>query len=145
MRDGPALVLVLGQQRAGPVCERGAQAVDVPAGSRLGGGLLERVDVDGECVVGAQVQDVVAQGNPRRAERPARGVHRLVQVVRGCARVSVRPQHLEDGVAMHAVSWREREQLDERLGLAQAPAVADRLTVHRGSESAEQRDAHIRR
>src|SRR5207237_9662665 len=81
----------------------------------------------------------------RGLERRGRQVQRLMEVVRRRGAVAVRPQELAGPLAVEAVVGREREQLDEALGLAQPPRpLADDLLVCSRRETTEQRDPNQR-
>ena len=76
-------------------------------------------------------------------ELAARDVQHLVEVVGRGLRRAVRPEHGDDLLAVKPVARRQREQLHERLGLAQPPGtLRHELIVDRNGEGAEQMNAH---
>jgi hypothetical protein len=80
----------------------------------------------------------------RGIERAAGAIERLVQIVRGCVGIVVRPQQLGEALAMHAAVGRQREDLDQRLGLAKPPsAIGDDVIADGDRETAQQADARL--
>ena len=74
------------------------------------------------------------------AERAAGRVEHLMQAGRGAA--AARPQQLDDLLAVQAPLGRQRQQLHQRLGTAQAPGGARHLLpVDLDGEAAQQPDA----
>jgi hypothetical protein len=134
----PRLVAVLGQQLAAVERERVAQRLRLPGAAGGGGGGLEVGGVDAH--VGRECdRRVDERERVRAAEGASRGMQRLVQVVRRGARVAIGPQRLGGDVAVHAALRRDGDELDERLGLAQAPRpVVDGHAVDLRGEPAEQ-------
>ena len=136
---GPRLVAVFRQQRAAVKAERPLIGGRVAIGSRARRSSLEGINVDLSlknnraidqhhcgCAVGA-----------RGVERAAGGIEGLVQVVRGCVGVAVGPQQLGEALAVHAAVGRQREDLDQRLGLAQPPrAIGDDVVAGGDRETA---------
>jgi hypothetical protein len=133
-RVRPRLVAVLGQQRTAVEPEGALIGGRVAFGTRPRRSRLERVDVD----LGAEDDDTVDQRNRGRAvgargvEGAARDVERLVQVVRGCLGIALGPQQLGEALTVHAAIGRQREDLDQRLGLAQPPRAISDGTVADG-------------
>jgi hypothetical protein len=77
-------------------------------------------------------------------ERAAGGIERLVEVVRGRVGGAVGPQQLGEALAVHATVGRQREDLDQRLGLAQPPrTIGDDLIADGDRETAQQADARL--
>jgi hypothetical protein len=75
------------------------------------------------------------------SERPARGVHGLVEVVRGPVWLVLRPEVVDQLAAVQRASRGERQQLDERARLPQPPGVLrNPLAVDGRRETAEQPD-----
>jgi hypothetical protein len=66
-----------------------------------------------------------------------------VQVVGRRRGVTLGPQHGHQGLAVHAMPASQRQQLDQRLGLAQPPGVGShRVIPHGDLEPTEEPDAH---
>nr|BFE70399.1 hypothetical protein GCM10020092_037000 [Actinoplanes digitatis] len=147
-RCRPVLEPVLGQQVTGVRGDRGAQAGQAAVGAGGRGEPLEVPHVDVDEAARAQHHHVVVQlhqpGVRSVAGEHAPGdVQRLVQIVRGRRDRPVRPQHVQQHVAVHPLVRREREQLDQRPGLAQAPlAGLDGRSVAVHLELTEQPDLH---
>ena len=138
-RVGPRLVAVLGQQLAGVEVERALVVGGLARGARVGGGGLEGVDVD----LGLEGDDAVAEAQGVGADRAAGGVQRLVEVVGRGLGVAVGPQQVGQALAVQPALGREGEELDQRLGLAQAPrALLDDAVLGGDREAAQQ--AHAR-
>ena len=145
----PRLVAVLGQQLA--AVERGRRA-EVRDRARLPGAGhrgVEGVDVDVHPAARAQHEHVVAQGQDGRAvgagrlERPAGDVQGLVEVVRRRVAAAVGPQQLRGPLAVDPAVGRQREQLDQALGLPQAPgALGHGGPADANREGTEQADLH---
>jgi hypothetical protein len=142
----PRLVAVLGQQRTAVKVERPLIGDRIAIGSRARRSSLEGINVD------PSVEDDGAvyqrQGGravgARGVERAARRIERLVQVVRGRVGVAVGPQQLGEVLAVHAAVGRQREDLDQRLGLAQPPrAIGDDVVADGDGETAQQADARL--
>ena len=137
-RVGPRLVAVLGQQLAGVEVERGLVGGGLARGARAGGGGLEGVDVD----LGLEGDDAVAEAQGVGADRAARGVQRLVEVVGRGLGVAVGPQQIGQALAVQAALGGEGQELDQRLGLAQAPrALLDDAVLGGDREAAQQTHA----
>ena len=127
-RIRPRLVTVLGQQSAAVKTERALIRVRGTIGSRARCSSLESVNVD----LSGEDDGAVFQRERGRAvgargiERAAGDIERLVQVVRGCVGVALGPKQLSEALAVHAAVGRQREDLDQRFGLAQPPrAIGD--------------------
>ena len=111
-----------------------------PDPARVGRCELQPVDVDH----GREGENFVPELDRLGAERPARHVHRLVQVVRCRGRAAVTPQHVHRLLAMEPVLGREREQLDELSCLLQAPGrLGHGDAVDGRREAAEQGHADV--
>ena len=140
-RVGPRLVAVLGQQLAGVEVERALVGGGVARLARAGGGGLEGVDVD----LGLEGDDAVAQAQGIGADRAPRCVQRLVEVVGRRVAVAVGPQQLGEALAVQPALGREGQELDQRLGLAQAPrALLDHAVLRGDREAAQQTHARYR-
>ena len=145
-RVRPRLVTVLGQQRAAVKAERALIGGRVAIGSRARRSSLESINVD----LSIEDDGAVYQRQRGRAvgargvERAAGGIERLVQVVRGCVGVAVGPQQLSEALAVHAAVGRQREDLDQRLGLAQPPrAISDDAVADGDRKTAQEADARL--
>jgi hypothetical protein len=137
-RVGPGLVAVLGQQLAGVQVERGLVVGGLPGGARVDGGGLEGVDVD----LGLEGDDAVAEAQGVGPDRPAGRVQGLVEVVGRGLGVAIGPQQVGQALAVHAPLGREGQELDQRLGLAQAPrALCDDAIPGGDREPAQQTHA----
>ena len=143
---GPRLVAVLGQQLAAVNVERPLIGGRVAIGSRARRGSLEGIDID----LSLENNGAIDEHHCGRAvgargiERAAGGIERLVQVVRGRVGVAVGPQQLGEPLAVHAAVGRQREDLDQRLGLAQPPrAIGDDVVADGDRETAQQADARL--
>ena len=137
-RVGPGLVTILGQQLAGVEVERGLVGGGVTGPARAGGGGLEGVDVD----LGLQGDDAVGEAQGVGADRAPRGVQRLMEVVRRRVAVAVGPQQLGEALAVQPALGGEGQELDQRLGLAQAPrALFDDAVLGGDREPAQQTHA----
>lgn len=112
---------------------------------------FEGVDVDLHRAPRVEHQHVVAQRQHVRSLRAVRrqrapgDVERLVEVVGGRLGRPVGPQQLGSPLSMDATLRRQREQLDQALGLTQAPrALGHVLLAHANREGAEQPNLHDR-
>jgi hypothetical protein len=132
---GPRLVAVLGEQLPGVDVERRLVGADVAGRAGVGGGRLERFDVD----LGLEGDDAVAEAQRARADGAARGVQDLMEVVGRGLGVAVGPQEVGQALAVEPALGGEGEELHERLGLAQAPrAPLDEAVLRRDGEAAQQ-------
>ena len=137
-RVGPRLVAILGQQLAGVEVERGLVGGGVAGRPRAGGGGLEGVDVD----LGLEGDHAVVEAQGVGADRAPRGVQRLVEVVRRRVAVAVGPQQVGQALAVQPALGGEGQELDQRLGLAQAPrSLFDDAVLGRDREPAQQTHA----
>jgi hypothetical protein len=142
----PRLVTVLGQQVAAVKAERPLIDGRVAIFSCACRSSLERINVDlsvedDSAVYQRQRGRAVAAGG---VERAAGGIERLVEVVRGRVGGAVGPQQLGEALAVHATVGRQREDLDQRLGLAQPPrTIGDDLIADGDRETAQQADARL--
>ena len=137
-RVGPRLVAILGQQLAGVEVERGLVGGGLAGGARAGGGGLEGVDVD----LGLEGDDAVAEAQGVGADRAPRGVQRLVEVVGRRLGVAIGPQQVGQALAVQPALGGEGQELDQRLGLAQAPrALFDDAVLGGDREPAQQTHA----
>ena len=120
---GPLLVAVLGRQLARVEPEGAAGGVGVTLGQRTASGVLEGVDVDLRVDAGEQVHHVVPQhhgvGQARRLAGVVRG---LVQLGAGLVERVVRPDEVDDLLAVELAVRSEGQHLDQRRGMAAAPA-----------------------
>jgi len=112
----------------------------VAIGSRARRSGLEGVNVD----LSLQNNRAIDQRHYGRAvgargiDRAAGGKERLIQVVRGCVGVAVGPQHLGEALAVDTAVGCQREDLDQRLGLAQPPrAIGDDVVADGDRETAQ--------
>ena len=119
--------------------ERRVVVGGLAGGARAGSGGFEGVDVD----LGLEGDDAVAEAQGLGSDRAAGGVQRLMEVVGGGFGVAVGPQQVGQALAMQAALGGEGQELDQRLGLAQAPrALLDEAIRGGDRESAQQ--AHAR-
>ena len=108
----------------------------------------EGLRVDPQVLLGTQAQDVVLETQAPPAagsavELPPGDVQHLVEVVGSRLRRALGPEYGDHLLPVQAMAGGEREQLHERLGLAQAPrALGDELVVDGNGEGAQQMDAH---
>ncbi len=135
---GPGLVAVLGQQLAGMQVEGGLVVGGLAGGARVDGGGLEGVDVD----LGLEGDDAVGEAQGLGSDRPAGRVQGLVEVVGRGFGVAIGPQQIGQALAVHAALGRQGQELDQRLGLAQAPrAFFDDAVLGGDREPAQQTHA----
>jgi hypothetical protein len=67
----------------------------------------------------------------------------LVEVVGGSAHAQIGPEGLHNLLAVEAVAWGQSEQLQEALGLPQAPPILfDEPRSNTQTKAAEQPDTH---
>ncbi len=144
----PLLVAVLGQQLALVRVERRPVGGRIAPSARPGPGLLESLDIDPDRRLGAELDQVVVQLDAGRAvkadrvEGAPRRKDRLVQVVAGRGLVAIRPEQLCGLPRVHPPFGREREQLDQGLGLAQPPSVVgNHLATQSDRERPKKADA----
>ncbi|MBZ9985753.1 hypothetical protein LB572_01440 [Mesorhizobium sp. BH1-1-5] len=91
----------------------------------LGGG-LEAFDIDLELGIGCKRDDVVADRDEVvGTERAAREMHGFAQAGSCRLRVGVRPEGLHRLLAVHAMRWLQRQQLDQRGGAVASPVGPD--------------------
>src|SRR5262249_14899820 len=108
---------------------------------RAGGSRLEGLDVD----LGVEQEQAVLRLDGGGAERTARDVHRLVEVVRRGGRVELGPESVHRLLTVQSVPAREGEGLAELACLAKAPAALRHLlSAGRHAEAAEQADPDLR-
>lgn len=124
--DGPVLEPVLRQQIARIRGDRGAKVRQLTAGPAQCRQPFERPYVDLDEPVREQYDEVITQLQQSVArlvtrKHPPRDVQGLVEIVDRRRRRPVRPQHLEQHVAMQPLITRQREQLDQRPRLPQPP------------------------
>ena len=139
---GPLVVAILRQQLAAVEGERAAGRDDVLVHEGAAGQLLELHDVDRRRRA-RQEHDVVAPQHDRVGHREgAPGVVRgLVQLGHGLVQGVLGPDQVDELLAVEAPIGREREDLDQRRGVAPRPAgLGHRHGVHRHREVAEHRD-----
>jgi hypothetical protein len=104
------------------------------------GGPLEVVDVDPR----HEPQQLAVEQDRLAAERPARDVDDLVEVVGGRGGVELGPEGVHQLLAMELVVRCEREQLDQLATLAQTPDRAVHLLLAaRNGEATEQRHGDL--
>ncbi len=144
VRCRPILVEVLGEELTRPHVQCGTQVVDSTGRARSCGRVLELVDVHADGAVTAELDDVVGQDEVRRADDPACGVQGLMEVVGAHRRIGIRPQLVDQDVAMEPMSRPQGEELDEGLRLAQSPRRRHDRAVDDHREPAEERDPHGR-
>ena len=144
----PVLVAVRGQQLGIEALEGRAIGAGLALLARRGGELFEGDRVDPDRVLGAEQDQFFAQlqvaaaVQPDRVERAPGREYRLMEVVAGGVRVPPRPQQLGRLLDMEAALGREREQLDQRLRLAQPPGlVGDDAAADADGEHPEETDA----
>jgi hypothetical protein len=135
-RFGPVLEPVLGQQVAAVQLGRRAVVTRVPGLVGPPAGRLERVGVQPRPRALRQQHHAVAQAAQPLLGRPGEGppghVQRLVEVVGGRRLVAVGPQGRHQGVAVQPVPAGQRQQLHQRLGLAQAPGAGGHRAIGHG-------------
>ena len=137
-RVRPGLVAVLGQQLAGVEVERGLVVGGLAGGARVDGRGLEGVDVD----LGLEADDAVPEAQGIGSDRATGGVQRLVEVVGRRFGVAIGPQQIGQALAVQAMLGSEGQELDQRLGLAQAPrALLDDAVLGGDREPAQQTHA----
>ncbi len=110
-------------------------------GSPRGRG-VEVVDVDGHAALATEDDDLVVENEVLGAHHPAGRMQRLMEVVGADRRVGLGPQLLDQDITMNPMARRERQELDDRLRLAQPPPWRrdGALDAHR--EPAQQGDPH---
>ena len=103
---------------------------------------VEVVDVDGHAALATEDDDLVVENEVLGAHDPAGRMQRLMEVVRADRRVGLGPQLLDEDITMNPMARRERQQLDDRLRLAQPPRWRrdGALDAHR--EPAQEGDPH---
>ena len=129
----PRLEGILGEHVSGPAPERGGQRRPVPRRVGLLYGSLELLEVGDHVTIRSEHHEIVThrqRGSPVHADcrqGPAGRVHGLVQVVPCGVGVEVRPELVGELVPVQPMRRLQRQQLDQRPGLAQPPgAVGDR-------------------
>jgi hypothetical protein len=143
---GPLLVPVRGQQFAAVQRERLAGGRGIPGGERPAGQFGEPDRVDGHAAAGTQDDLVAAQHHRvRHAEGTPGEVRRLVQLRHRLGDRVLRPDPVDNLLAMQPPPRRQREHLHHRRRVAAIPAgLGDRGSADRHGEPAEQRDVDIR-
>jgi hypothetical protein len=102
---------------------------------------LERVDVDPQ-VVGLQAQQVVAQPDLPGGHRPPGEMQRLGQPPVSRSKVEIRPENVDQLLAVHPVAGRHGQQLDQRRRTAPPPRVLGHgLAADFRAEPTEHEDA----
>ena len=144
-RLGPLLVPVPRQQFAAVQRERLAGHGGVPGAERLAGQLLELDRVHGHAAAGAQDHLVAAQHHRVWHPDGAPGeVRRLVQLGYRLGDRVLRPDQVDDLLAMQPPARRQGEHLHHRRRVPALPAgVDDGDSADRHGEPAEQRDVDL--
>ena len=122
-----------GSSVSGPSPERGSQRRPVPRRVGLLYRILELLQVGDHVTIGSEHDEIVThreRGSPIHADcrqRSAGRVQGLMQVVSCGVGVEVRPELVSELVPVKPMRRFQRQQLDQRLRLAQPPgAVGDR-------------------
>jgi hypothetical protein len=152
--DGPILEAIFREQVAGVQIESRRVRCRIVATARRLRRPLERLDVDPQRSGRLERQDLVLE-HQRRSTSDSRGrwresatsdVERLVQVVGGGFWLKLRPQLLDDLLAVQTVARRQCEQLYEASGLAAPPlGMLDRAYTNRYVKAAEKLYPHAAR
>ncbi len=147
-RRGPVLVPVLRQEVTAIEGNRlliGTRILCAASGS---GGDLEGGGVDPQLAVGPERQHLalppqrLSRRRNGRREGAAGDVEHVPQVVAGGGGVEVRPEQVEQLVAVEGVVGGQRQQLHQRARLAQSPGpVVDRPCPDLDAKAAEELDA----
>lgn len=139
----PVFEAILGEEVAPVGSHRGTEIGEVTGGPSVRRQLLEAPYVDVDHTVGGQRDDVVTQfqqpaGRPVAREHPAGDMQRLMEVVDGRHRSTVRPQRVEEDVTVQPLVTLQCQQFDERARLSQPPRPGiDGLTVVIDAEPTE--------
>ncbi len=139
---GPRVVAIFGQEVAAVEGEGLAGGGDVVVGQGLAGQVVELDDVDAHLRVGQQ-HDVVTAEHDRVGEgdRPPGEVGGLVELGRGLVDRVLRPDEIDELLAVQASAGRHGQHLDQGRGLTALPGAVDHgHGVDRHLEAAEQRD-----
>ena len=138
---GEVVVAVLGQELAAVERERGAVARGFRGGPSRDGRLLEELDV--HCRM--KLEQPISCLDRLGPEGPSRRMHGLIQVVGAGRGAELRPERVDQLLAVQTLPRCEREQLHELPALPQPPgALRHRLGLDRGRKAAEEPDPDVR-
>ena len=130
-RDSPVLIEVLGEQVAGIERQGGLELGRFLAFEGLIGGGFKGVDIDVGPIAEAEESIFEEERNgPGLVEDLAGGEEGLVEIIGRGGEVRVRPERIQDLVAMQTVGRGQGEQLDQVAGAPGAPLfLRDRQAV----------------